>query len=124
MGCAVAALKIRHVGARSGLPSRGEVQSLLGTPCPFCGSTRVRHTFVYTLPNKAVFMGIGLGFVVFIVVELVLAWLGWSDLWCVGPVSGATIALAVWFWYIRKHWMSLIRGWFDDADDIIEPPGS
>jgi sugar/nucleoside kinase (ribokinase family) len=30
MGCAVAALKIRHVGARSGLPSREEVQSLLG----------------------------------------------------------------------------------------------
>jgi ribokinase len=32
MGCAVAALKIRHVGARSGLPSRGEVQLLLGGP--------------------------------------------------------------------------------------------
>jgi hypothetical protein len=29
MGCAVAALKIRHVGARSGLPGREEVQSLL-----------------------------------------------------------------------------------------------
>ena len=33
MGCAVAALKIRHVGARSGLPSREQVQSLLGSPC-------------------------------------------------------------------------------------------
>jgi len=32
MGCAVAALKIRHLGARSGLPSREEVQSLLGGP--------------------------------------------------------------------------------------------
>ncbi|MEA3341449.1 MAG: carbohydrate kinase family protein, partial [Chloroflexota bacterium] len=30
MGCAVAALKIRHVGARSGLPSREEVQLFLG----------------------------------------------------------------------------------------------
>ena len=29
MGCAVAALKIRHVGARSGLPDREQVQSLL-----------------------------------------------------------------------------------------------
>jgi len=29
MGCAVAALKIRHVGARSGLPSREEVQALV-----------------------------------------------------------------------------------------------
>ena len=34
MGCAVAALKIRHVGARSGLPSREEVKSLVETsPC-------------------------------------------------------------------------------------------
>jgi sugar/nucleoside kinase (ribokinase family) len=32
MGCAVAALKIRHVGARSGLPRREEVQLLLGGP--------------------------------------------------------------------------------------------
>ena len=32
MGCAVAALKIRHVGVRSGLPDREEVQSLLGGP--------------------------------------------------------------------------------------------
>jgi sugar/nucleoside kinase (ribokinase family) len=32
LGCAVAALKIRHLGARSGLPGWGEVQSLLGVP--------------------------------------------------------------------------------------------
>jgi ribokinase len=31
MGCAAAALKIRHVGARSGLPKQEEVQRLLGT---------------------------------------------------------------------------------------------
>jgi sugar/nucleoside kinase (ribokinase family) len=36
MGCAVAALKIRHVGARSGLPSREEVRSLLGTASGIC----------------------------------------------------------------------------------------
>jgi sugar/nucleoside kinase (ribokinase family) len=32
MGCAVAALKIRRVGARSGLPGWDEVRSLLGGP--------------------------------------------------------------------------------------------
>ncbi|MCK4449943.1 MAG: hypothetical protein KAX26_05065, partial [Anaerolineae bacterium] len=31
MGCAVAALKIRHLGARSGLPSREEVESVVET---------------------------------------------------------------------------------------------
>jgi len=30
MGCAAAALKIRHIGARSGLPCREEIQSLGG----------------------------------------------------------------------------------------------
>lgn len=34
MGCAAAALKIRHVGARSGLPQRAEVQRLLATVLP------------------------------------------------------------------------------------------
>ena len=34
MGCAAAALKIRHVGARSGLPQREEVQHLLATVSP------------------------------------------------------------------------------------------
>ena len=31
MGCAVAALKVRHKGARSGLPSREQAQSFLET---------------------------------------------------------------------------------------------
>ena len=34
MGCAAAALKIRHIGARSGLPQREEVQRLLATISP------------------------------------------------------------------------------------------
>jgi ribokinase len=34
MGCAVAALKIRHVGARSGLPTREEVQHFLTAVSP------------------------------------------------------------------------------------------
>jgi ribokinase len=34
MGCAVAALKIRHVGARSGLPKREEVQHFLAAVLP------------------------------------------------------------------------------------------
>jgi sugar/nucleoside kinase (ribokinase family) len=36
MGCAVAALKIRHLGARSGLPNRERVRSLLGTASGIC----------------------------------------------------------------------------------------